>query len=141
VLHFSGIPFRKAGEEEEGEEEDAMDEGSDRSESGSDGSEGSEIGGSEAEHPDGYYFEKGRMHELVMKVLNETADVAFETPATLDKMKKTIIRHRRKIYEGLEEDAHDFIAMMLPLDILAYHIGSPEYSKHTKSSGISIFYT
>jgi Zn-dependent M16 (insulinase) family peptidase len=25
--------------------------------------------------------------------------------------------------------------MMLPLDILAYHIGQPEYSKHTKSSG------
>jgi hypothetical protein len=133
ALHFSGVPFRKGADvEEEDGEEDAMDEGS---ETGSESSEGM----SETENPDGYYFEEGRMHGLVMRVLNETADVEFEKTETLEKMKKTIIRHRRKIFEGLEEDAHDFIAMMLPLDILAYHIAPPEYGKNTKSSGNILF--
>lgn len=132
------MPYRSGADESESEGEDGSDAESDPMDKDDEESSDSVA--------DGYYFEKGRLHSLVMDLLNKVKNQDFEDPKTLEKMKNAIGRHRRKIYEGLEEDAHgkirrvrfnsfsEFIGALVPLEIVAYHLAPPEYSQNTKSS-------
>ncbi|KAL3897236.1 MAG: hypothetical protein SGCHY_003555 [Lobulomycetales sp.] len=126
AIYFTGVPYRSGADESESEGEDGSDAESDPMDKDDEESSDSVA--------DGYYFEKGRLHSLVMDLLNKVKNQDFEDPKTLEKMKNAIGRHRRKIYEGLEEDAHEFIGALVPLEIVAYHLAPPEYSQNTKSS-------
>ncbi len=53
--------------------------------------------------PDEYYYQSGVFHKLVMDVLKNEYDDVLSQPESISKIKSALVRHRRKILEGLEE--------------------------------------
>lgn len=68
---------------------------------------------------DGYYFEDGILSEKLDKFFASVLLTLDESPnIVLEKIKRTIERHIRKIHQSLEDDPHEFLSSLLPSDII-----------------------
>ncbi|KAI8915216.1 Metalloenzyme, LuxS/M16 peptidase-like protein [Powellomyces hirtus] len=131
-LVFSGVPYVSDSTDSDAMETDQSDEGSEYSDYESDiGSEHCDGMGEEDEVRDDL-FDHGVYHNLMMDVLR---DFAANGPSSPNAMQASLSRHRRKIWEALEEDPTESCATYIIPDVVRHYLAAGSGLKDTRAEG------